>query len=111
MHIGRQFTSKKHSPYAGIEFRIATSEIKNPDGTVVFKMDDIEVPAAWSQVAVDVLAQKYFRKAGIPAALKVVREKGIPAFLARHAADGPGDSHGSVCLRYRLCTSYRRPGV
>ncbi|MEE8259150.1 MAG: vitamin B12-dependent ribonucleotide reductase [Sphingomonadales bacterium] len=89
MHIGRHFTSKKLSPYSGIEFRIATSEIKNPDGTVVFKMEDIEVPAAWSQVAVDVLAQKYFRKAGIPAALKVVREKGVPTFLARHAADDP----------------------
>ena len=87
MHIGRHFTSKGRSPYAGIEFRTATSEIKNPDGSVVFKMENIEVPAAWSQVAVDVLAQKYFRKAGVPAALKVVREKGIPAFLCRHAAD------------------------
>ena len=51
------------------------SEIRNPDGTIVFKLENIEVPENWSQVAADVLAQKYFRKAGIPACLKKNKEK------------------------------------
>ena len=66
---------------------MAKSEIRNPDGSIVFRVDDIEAPSSWSQVAVDVLAQKYFRKAGIPARLKVVREKGVPAWLCRRTAD------------------------
>ena len=53
----------------------------------MFHADDIEVPAEWSQVACDVLAQKYFRKAGIPARLKPVEEEGVPVWLWRHAAD------------------------
>ena len=56
--------------YAGIAFRLTTSEIRNPDGSVVFKLDNVEVPEFWSQVASDVLAQKYFRKAGVPARLR-----------------------------------------
>ncbi|MGL1475090.1 hypothetical protein ACSTJF_00270, partial [Vibrio parahaemolyticus] len=58
MRVERLFTMAHGSPYDGLEFRRATSEIRNPDGSVVFRMDDIEVPGAWSQVAVDVLAQK-----------------------------------------------------
>ena len=85
--IERRFTRAGESPYAAIEFRLATSEIRSPDGTVVFRLDRLEAPAAWSQVAVDVLAQKYFRKAGIPAKLKAVREKGVPAWLSRRVAD------------------------
>ncbi len=67
MRIERRYTKEGQSAYADIEFRLTTSEIKNPDGSVVFRLDDIEVPAAWSQVATDILAQKYFRKAGVPA--------------------------------------------
>ena len=87
MKIRRQFTVEGKSPYEGIAFRSATSEIRNPDGSVVFHQSDIEVPQEWSQVACDVLAQKYFRKAGVPAALKPVAEEGVPEFLWRHAAD------------------------
>ncbi len=87
MKIERAFTVAGQSPYAGIEFRTATSEIRNPDGSAVFRLDDIEVPSAWSQVAVDVLAQKYFRKAGLPAALAPVEDKGVPAWLQRRRAD------------------------
>ena len=54
---------------------------------MVFSLDGIEVPEGWSQVASDVLAQKYFRKAGVPAALRRVREKGVPSFLWRSVAD------------------------
>ena len=66
MRVERRFTKVEQSPYADIPFREASSEIRNPDGSVVFHMDGIEVPDAWSQVACDVLAQKYFRRAGVP---------------------------------------------
>jgi ribonucleoside-diphosphate reductase alpha chain len=87
MKIERAFTKAGESPYAAIAFRSASSEIRNPDGSVVFALEALEVPAAWSQVAIDVLAQKYFRKAGVPARLKPVKEKGVPAWLCRRVAD------------------------
>ncbi|ABV93527.1 vitamin B12-dependent ribonucleotide reductase [Dinoroseobacter shibae DFL 12 = DSM 16493] len=87
MKIERHFTKDGTDAYAGIEFSITASEIRNPDGTVVFRLDEVEVPSSWSQVASDVIAQKYFRKAGVPAALKPVREKGVPEFLWRSVAD------------------------
>ena len=64
-----------------------TSEIRNPDGSVVFQAEGIEVPAEWSQVASDILAQKYFRKAGVPARLAPIAEEGVPSWLWRHTAD------------------------
>lgn len=87
MKITRRFTKKNQSPYQTIPFRKATSEIRNPDGSIVFRQNDFEVPAHWTQVACDVLAQKYFRKAGVPSKLKPVDEAGIPAWLRRHEAD------------------------
>ncbi|MHB1219985.1 MAG: vitamin B12-dependent ribonucleotide reductase [Alphaproteobacteria bacterium] len=87
MRIRRQFTVEGKSPYAGIEFRKTTSEIRNPDGSVVFKAEDIEAPAEWSQVASDVLAQKYFRKAGVASVLKPVEESTVPSWLWRHTPD------------------------
>jgi ribonucleoside-diphosphate reductase alpha chain len=66
MKINRRFTTKDKSPYEGIRFATRTSEMRNPDGTTVFKLEDMQVPDSWSQVAVDILAQKYFRKAGVP---------------------------------------------
>jgi ribonucleoside-diphosphate reductase alpha chain len=87
MRIERRFTKTGQSPYAGIEFRLAASEIRNPDGSVVFRADDVEVPAHWSQVASDVLAQKYFRKAGVPARLKKVEEETVPSWLWRSVPD------------------------
>ena len=87
MRIQRHFTKQGQSPYENIEFRSASSEIRNPDGSVVFQLDDMEVPASWSQVACDVIAQKYFRKAGVPAALKPVKEDDVPEFLWRSEAD------------------------
>ncbi|QAU47335.1 vitamin B12-dependent ribonucleotide reductase [Bradyrhizobium guangzhouense] len=87
MRIERRHTTSGQSPYAGIEFRLTTSEIRNPDGSVVFKMDGVEVPAEWSQVASDVLAQKYFRKAGVAARLKKVEEESVPSFLWRSIPD------------------------
>ena len=87
MKIERKFTRAGQDAYAAIAFRKATSEIRNPDGSVIFQLKDFDVPADWSQVASDVLAQKYFRKAGVPARLKKVREKGVPEFLWRSVPD------------------------
>ncbi|WP_404861790.1 vitamin B12-dependent ribonucleotide reductase [Georhizobium sp. MAB10] len=87
MRIERRFTEAGQSAYAAIEFRKAISEIKNPDGSVVFRLADIDVPAQFSQVAADILAQKYFRKAGVPARLKRVEENDVPSFLWRSVAD------------------------
>ncbi|MEL7180823.1 MAG: vitamin B12-dependent ribonucleotide reductase [Pseudomonadota bacterium] len=83
MKIDRSFTKAKTGAYGELEFKTTTSEIRNPDGTIVFKLDDCEIPAEWSQVASDVIAQKYFRKAGVPSELKRVKEKGVPEFLWR----------------------------
>jgi ribonucleoside-diphosphate reductase alpha chain len=63
--IRRRFTQEGAGPYAGIAFDRRVSEIRNPDGSIVFRLDQVEVPADWSQVATDILAQKYFRKAGV----------------------------------------------
>jgi len=87
MRITRVYTTENESPYETTEFRTTSSEIKNPDGSVVFALDGMEVPSKWSQVASDVLAQKYFRKAGVPARLKRVEENDVPSWLWRHVAD------------------------
>jgi len=87
MRIARHFTKSGQSPYADLVFRPATSEIRNPDGSVVFRLEGIEVPEEWSQVACDIIAQKYFRKAGVPTALKPVEEADVPSWLWRQVAD------------------------
>ena len=87
MRIERHFTRADQSPYAGITFRHASSEIRKPDGSVVFSLDGIEVPADWSQVASDIIAQKYFRKAGVPVAVKRVEEEDVPSWLWRSVPD------------------------
>src|SRR5436853_181385 len=87
MRIERRFTKDGQSPYADIEFRLTVSEIRNPDGSVVFRADDVEVPAFWSQVASDVLAQKYFRKAGVASRLKKIEEPTVPSWLWRSVPD------------------------
>ena len=87
MKIERKFTSAETGAYGAMAFQLTTSEIRNPDGKVVFRNEAVEVPEGWSQVAADVLAQKYFRKAGVPAITKRVQEKGVPRFLWRHVPD------------------------
>jgi ribonucleoside-diphosphate reductase alpha chain len=87
MKIDRRYTEAGQSPYASLAFRETVSEIRNPDGSVVFRLEGVEVPEAWSQVASDVLAQKYFRKAGVPAALRKVEENDVPSFLWRSIPD------------------------
>ncbi len=73
-------------PYAGIVFEPRTSRIVNPDGKVVFELKDAQIPTGWSQVATDIIAQKYFRKAGVPDTTVRVPEDGIPEWLWRSEA-------------------------
>ncbi|MCB9750238.1 MAG: vitamin B12-dependent ribonucleotide reductase [Myxococcales bacterium] len=87
MKFTRHFTQKTERPYEGIQFEKRSSRISNPDGTVVFEAKDVAMPKGWSQVAVDIMAQKYFRKAGVPARLRKVPEKGVPEWLWRSEPD------------------------
>ncbi|MCY3726679.1 MAG: vitamin B12-dependent ribonucleotide reductase [Rhodobacteraceae bacterium] len=87
VQIKRYFTEKNESPYQGIEFSEVNSVISDPSGKAVFKTEGIEVPKNWSQTAVDVLAQKYFRKAGVPLCLKKRDEPGVPDFLQSREPD------------------------
>jgi len=68
LQFPRQFTKEGVNPFDMFEYDYRTSVIKNTTGEVVFQMDNVEVPKQWSQIATDILAQKYFRKAGVPQA-------------------------------------------
>ncbi|RDD61748.1 vitamin B12-dependent ribonucleotide reductase [Ferruginivarius sediminum] len=87
MRIERRFTEAGKDVYEDIPFRFTSSEIRNPDGSVVFQQEQIEVPADWSQVASDILAQKYFRKRGVARSLKRVEENDVPSWLWRSVPD------------------------
>ncbi len=81
MRISRRFTTAGRDPYEGVPFESRTSKIVNPDGSVVFEANDIQMPAQFSQVATDIMAQKYFRKAGVPVESRRVEEDGVPVWL------------------------------
>ena len=87
MKFTRLFTQDKSDVYNSLKFKTTSSQIKNPDGTIVFSAPEIEVPNNYSQVAADVIAQKYFRKAGVPAYLKKVIESDVPEWLSRSEPD------------------------
>jgi len=84
MKIPRRFTKSGKGPYEGIEWDSRTSEIRNPDGTVVFRLEGVKVPTSWSSVASDVIAQKYFRRRGVPQ----MDENGKPVVDTRGSAGG-----------------------
>ncbi|MFO0841272.1 MAG: LAGLIDADG family homing endonuclease [Gemmataceae bacterium] len=90
MQIPRRYTAEGRDPFAALSFVPRTSRIANPDGSVVFEMKDLMAPEGWSQVAVDILAQKYFRRAGLPRQSLRVYEEGLPGWLQRSEA-APGD--------------------
>jgi ribonucleoside-diphosphate reductase alpha chain len=114
MHILRRYTTATAGgdPFASFTFVKRTSRIANPDGSVVFEMKDLLAPESWSQVAVDVLAQKYFRKAGVPRQGQKVPEQGIPEWIQRsEPVDGdPRDGHETdarqVFRRLAGCWTY-----
>src|SRR3954471_18812965 len=94
MKIIRRYTAEGRDPFAAFTFVPRTSRIVNPDGSVVFEMRDLMAPEHWSQVAVDVLAQKYFRKAGVPRQAARVPEDGVPEWLQRSVpAEGDPRDH------------------
>ena len=76
--VKNRFTSGDQNPFDAVVWELRSSTIRNPDGSVVFEMAHARIPQGWSQVATDILAQKYFRKAGIPAVTKKVEEPGVP---------------------------------
>src|SRR5947207_12034741 len=83
MQIQRLYTRDGQDPFTAFAFVPRTSRIVNTDGSTVFEMTDLLAPEGWSQVAVDILAQKYFRKAGLPLRSERVPEEGIPEWLQR----------------------------
>ncbi|MEO6991982.1 MAG: hypothetical protein ABI346_05635, partial [Candidatus Baltobacteraceae bacterium] len=86
MKFGRRY-SKPDDVYAGLTFAPRTSKIVNPDGSAIFEAEGVLVPESWSQVATDVLAQKYFRRAGVPRVLRRIPEEGVPEWLWRSEPD------------------------
>ncbi len=112
MQITRRYTTEGQDPFAAFTFAARTSRIANPDGSVVFEMKDIRVPETWSQVAVDILAQKYFRKAGVPLRTERVPEANVPNWLqrSRPVAGDPGTGQESdarqVFRRLAGCWTY-----
>ncbi|MEM9617681.1 MAG: vitamin B12-dependent ribonucleotide reductase [Pseudomonadota bacterium] len=83
MQVERRFSPGSDAPYGAITFVRADSEIRSFNGDIIFEMRDLEAPKGWSQTAIDILAQKYLRKAGVPAVTRKVPEKGVPKFLQR----------------------------
>lgn len=109
MRITRRFTQEGHSAYEGITFKTTSSDIRNPDGSIVFELNDIEVPADWSRVAGDVLAQKYFRKAGVPKNRVPVEENSVPSWLWQHEAAPESPCGGETSARQvfdRMCGTW-----
>jgi ribonucleoside-diphosphate reductase alpha chain len=87
LHFDRRFTREELEPFDAFTFVPWVSRLTNPDGQILYEARDILAPECWSQVAVDVLVQKYLRKAGVPAATKPVEEDGIPPWLSRSEPD------------------------
>ncbi len=108
MRIERKFTEAGKSPYDAIPFREGMSEIRNPDGSVVFSLERFQVPSHWSQVAADILAQKYFRKAGVPAKAKRIEESTVPSWLWRSVPDEEGLAALPESARYGSETDARQ---
>ncbi len=96
------------TPFGDMKFVTRKSEIKNPDGSVVFKMDEVTVPKSWSQMSTDIIAQKYFRKAGVPAKLKKKSEKGVPKWLQQSVADKKALKEVEEDIRYGSETDSRQ---
>ncbi len=87
MKISRLFTDAFEKSSVEIGWKFASSKIKEADGKSVFTLENISVPTQYSQVATDILAQKYFRHKGVPRVLKKVAEDGVPEWLQRSVAD------------------------
>ncbi|GAB1483783.1 hypothetical protein MASR2M78_25990 [Treponema sp.] len=90
MKIERRFTKANEGPYAGIVWEARKSEIRNPDGRQIFAQEAVIVPSFWSQIATDIIAQKYFRKAGISADKALEWQKWAPLSKGSGRNGDPG---------------------
>ncbi len=90
LRITRHFTEAGNDPYDRLDWSTRDSRITNPDGSVVFEMTDAEIPSQWSQVALDIMVSKYFRKAGVPQydedGNQLFDDEGQPLTGAEHSA-------------------------
>src|ERR1017187_8547119 len=87
LSVQSRFVSSAHEAFASLPWDARSSVIRNPDGSVVFEMNNIRIPKGWSQVATDIIAQKYFSKAGVPMRTKRVSEKDVPVWIQRSVPD------------------------
>ena len=108
MQIKRLYTKKDKDVYENILFEKRVSKITNPDGSLVFEARDVEIPSSWSQVATDIIAQKYFRKASVPKILKKVHEENIPEWLQRNTANEEALANIPEEARYTRETSAKQ---
>ncbi len=103
MKINRRFTKAGQNPFSTVEYEKRTSRISNPDGSVVFEMNDAEIPKQWSQLATDIMVSKYFRKAGVPQ----TDENGQPIRDGSgNVVTGPEKSAKEVINRLAGCWRY-----
>jgi ribonucleoside-diphosphate reductase alpha chain len=103
MKITRKFTTAGQDVFATTKWVKRSSKITNPDGSVVFRMDDAEVPEGWSQLATDIMVSKYFRKAGVP---QVDGDGKVVVDGAGRAVTGPEKSAGQVIKRLAGCWAH-----
>jgi ribonucleoside-diphosphate reductase alpha chain len=108
MKVSRRFTKPGKGPYEGISWEKRVSEIRNPDGRVVFRMDGVIVPSTWSQIATDIIAQKYFRKAGVPDDKAEAWRSWVPAGqqTLAGASPNPGSEHDARQVFHRLAYTW-----
>jgi ribonucleoside-diphosphate reductase alpha chain len=108
MKFDRLFTTESSGPYEGIVWEKRLSEIRNPDGKSVFKMEGAIVPSTWSQIATDIIAQKYFRKAGVPADKARHWEAFVPESQRKLAGESPkpGTEHDARQVFHRLAYTW-----
>src|ERR1700750_559481 len=103
MKITRRFTKPGQDVYNAVQWDHRTSRISNPDGSVVFEMNDAEIPSTWSQLATDIMVSKYFRKAGVP----LLVESGQPGRDERgNIVTGPEKPARQVVHRLAGCWRY-----
>jgi ribonucleoside-diphosphate reductase alpha chain len=91
--MNRRYTQVGKNPLDAVSYVKANSKIKDTDGKTFFEMKDVEVPAGWSQLAIDILVSKYFRKAGVPGTGHEVSVRQVVRRLAhtlRRAGEGMG---------------------
>ncbi|MEC8875369.1 MAG: vitamin B12-dependent ribonucleotide reductase [Candidatus Thermoplasmatota archaeon] len=90
LKIKRKFTDTGEDPFKKLQWSKRDVEIRNFDGSVAFSMKNVNLPDNYSQVAANVLAQKYLRKAGVPGKLRKVKETDVPIWLQKSVPDESG---------------------